>query len=105
MDGIGKHLNAILFQRGIPKKQFSKQIGLSEQQLHAILSGNSLSTLETLEKISTALDVPTDFFLQDYGKQFLIFAIDDYFSKVDKSVAQATLDDLSYLLNEENSDG
>lgn len=105
MNGFGNQLYTVLKQKNISKVSFAKYLGISETQLHTILSGKSLSTLPMLKKIALNLDVPSDFLLQDYGKQFLIFAIDDYYSRIDKAQAQAALTNFEAIIGGEENDG
>lgn len=93
---IGEHLNNLLIQRKIVKKEFAKKLEISN--LNSILNDGSLSTLNNLSKISLFLDVPSDYFLQDFDDIFLIYAIDGYLSKLDKNVAKTILNDTLFIM-------
>lgn len=105
MNGFENQLYAVLNQKNISKVGFASLLGISETHLHAILSGKSHSTLATLKKCASILDVPSDFLLQDYGKQFLIFAIDDYYSRIDRADAQNALNNFAAVLGGDKHNG
>lgn len=84
MQGMGEVLNLILAERNMSSKDLAAELGITVQQLHYILTNQSLSTVPMLQRLSETLNVPSDYLLQDIDKMFLIYAIDDYFELIDK---------------------
>ena len=97
---VGKHINSVLNSRNRTKQESAAAIGLSKQQFHALLADKSKSTVSTLKAVSTLLDVPSDLFLQDADKWFLIAAINDYVSRIDPQKADTILAEARSLLQE-----
>ena len=92
MNDYGRQIELLLAKRNISNASFADQLGITVQQLHAILRGKSMSTVTTLEAMAKILKVPTDVLLQDIDKRFLLYAIDDYLNLIDRSRAQKSLE-------------
>ncbi|RAQ30585.1 hypothetical protein DPQ25_03580 [Hydrogeniiclostridium mannosilyticum] len=104
MNDYGRQIELLLVKRNISKAAFADKIGITVQQLHAILRGKSMSTVTTLETMAEILKVPTDVLLQDIDKRFLLYAIDDYLNLIDRSRAQKSLEYFLSILEEEKKD-
>lgn len=100
MSSFGKRINSVILKRGMTQKSIASKLTISEQQLHSILKDKSLSTIDTLRELSIALDTPSDYFLQDFDKRFIIYAIDDYLSQIDRDDAQKIIDSISTIIGE-----
>ena len=97
MNDYGRQIELLLVKRNISKAAFADKIGITVQQLHAILRGKSMSTVTTLETMAEIL-------LQDIDKRFLLYAIDDYLNLIDRSRAQKSLEYFLSILEEEKKD-
>lgn len=102
MGSFGKRINSIMLKRGTTQKSLAGKLTISEQQLHSILKDKSLSTIDTLRELSIALDTPSDYFLQDFDKRFVIYAIDDYLSQIDPDYAQRIIDSISAVIGDKD---
>lgn len=102
MNSFGKRINSIMLRRSMTQKSLANQLKISEQQLHTILKDKSLSTIDTLRDISIALDTPSDYFLQDFDRRFLIYAIDDYLSRIKQEDAQRLIENISAIIGDKN---
>lgn len=100
MSSFGKRINSVILKRGMTQKSLASKLTISEQQLHSILKDKSLSTIDTLRELSIALDTPSDYFLQDFDKRFIIYAIDDYLSQIEREDAQKVIDSISAILGD-----
>ena len=56
-------LEKIINDRGLKKNYLAKEIGLSASSMSALLHGNKKFTAEIALKLSKALNVPKDYFL------------------------------------------
>lgn len=104
MYGIGLHLDKMLTKRKMTRASLAEKLNLSVQQISSIIKNRSLTTTKNLKLMSEILDVPSDYLLQDFDKQFLVNAIDEYIEKIDKEQAQIILSDLLTLLQSEETD-
>lgn len=52
-------------ERGLTIRQLAELVGLKENRVHVICNTNS-TTLETLEKFATVLQVPVGYFFKDF---------------------------------------
>ncbi|MCI8331687.1 MAG: helix-turn-helix transcriptional regulator [Clostridiales bacterium] len=102
MSSFGKRINSVMLRRGMTQKSLASKLKISEQQLHSVLKDKSLSTIDTLRELSVALDTPTDYFLQDFDKKFLIYAIDDYLSQIERNDAQKIIENLSAIIGDKD---
>ncbi len=102
MSSFGKRINSVMLKRGMTQKSLASKLKISEQQLHSVLKDKSLSTIDTLRELSVALDTPTDYFLQDFDKKFLIYAIDDYLSQIERNDAQKIIENLSAIIGDKD---
>ena len=84
------------------QKSLASQLKISEQQLHSVLKDKSLSTIDTLRDISFVLDTPSDYFLQDFDKRFLIYAIDDYLSQIERDDARIVIEKISDIIGDKD---
>lgn len=102
MSSFGKRINSVMLKRGMTQKSLASKLAISEQQLHSILKDKSLSTIDTLRELSIALDTPSDYFLQDFDKRFIIYAIDDYLSQIERDDAQKIIDNISAIIGDKD---
>ena len=98
---IGKQLKILMALRGISKPELAKELKMSKQQLYLILENKRIGTLQTIEKIATILDVPTDLLFRDIDRKFKLFAIDDYLSCIDKEIVEDTFSNIMTILTNE----
>lgn len=102
MSSFGKRINSVMLRRGLTQKSLASKLTISEQQLHSVLKDKSLSTINTLRELSVVLDTPSDYFLQDFDKKILIYAIDDYLSQIERDDAQKIIDNISAIIGDED---
>ena len=102
MSSYGKRINSVMLRHGMTQKSLAGKLKISEQQLHSVLKDKSLSTIDTLRELSVVLDTPTDYFLQDFDKKFLIYAIDDYLSQIERDDAQKIIENISAIIGDKN---
>lgn len=102
MSSFGKRINSVMLRRGMTQKSLAGKLKISEQQLHSVLKDKSLSTIDTLNELSVALDTPTDYFLQDFDKKFLIYAIDDYLSQIERDDAQKVIENIAAMIGDKD---
>ena len=102
MSSFGKRINSVMLRRGMTQKSLAGKLKISEQQLHSVLKDKSLSTIDTLRELSVVLDTPTDYFLQDFDKKFLIYAIDDYLRQIERDDAQKIIENISAIIGDKN---
>ena len=63
------HIDSILKEKSISKKEVAKRMGLSRESLYRILSGNP--TLDNINKLASALNVPlAELFEKQKGNAF-----------------------------------
>lgn len=97
MKGIGNYIKSILNNRNISNQEMAEKLGISYKQFMNILSNKNLTTVSLLKEISDILDVPTDYLLRDFGDKFIVYAIDDYLSRLNKEDIQWLLDSFNEL--------
>ncbi|GFI55774.1 hypothetical protein IMSAG013_00825 [Clostridiales bacterium] len=102
MSSFGKRINSVMLRRGMTQKSLAAKLKISEQQLHSVLKDKSLSTIDTLRELSVVLDTPTDYFLQDFDKNFLIYAIDDYLSQIERDDAQKVIENIAAIIGDKS---
>lgn len=100
MASYGDRINYMMQKREISAVKLANELSLSKQQLYTIIKNKSLSSIDTLNDISKILDVPSDWLLQDFDRRFLVYAIDDYISKIDENKAVSLLKDLCIMFGE-----
>ena len=88
---FGSRINEMILKRQIPKGEFAKRLGLTQNQLSLILTNQSLTTVPALKEMALILDTPSDYLLQDTDKMFMIYAIDDYLSMIEKGKAKTIM--------------
>lgn len=101
-DKIGENIKKYRNMRNMSQSDLANKLLLSKRQVGEIETGNSLTSIETLADIAAILDIPIDSLFIGCNKQFLIYAIDDYLSLIDKSTIQDVLDDLNKFIEEES---
>ena len=104
MKGIGNYIKSILNNRNISNQEMAEKLGISYKQFMNILSNKNLTTVSLLKEISDILDVPTDYLLRDFGDKFIVYAIDDYLSRLNKEDIQWLLDSFNKLNKIGNTD-
>lgn len=62
MDKIVPKLKELIAERGILKSVLASKIGITKQSLYNMLGGNTAISIENLQKIAIALDVPITYF-------------------------------------------
>lgn len=102
MCSFGERIKYVMLKRGMTQKSLASKLIISEQQLSSILKDKSLSTIVTLRELSIALDTPSDYFLQDFDKRFIVYAIDDYLSKIDRDYSQKVIENISAIIGDED---
>ena len=102
MSSFGKRIKYVMLKRGMTQQSLASKLKISVQQLSSILKDKSLSTIVTLRELSIALDTPSDYFLQDFDKRFIVYAIDDYLSKIDRDYSQKVIENISAIIGDED---
>lgn len=83
-NSIGDRLTKERHKLKISKKEFAEKIGIAASQVSDVEHGVSLLSVDSLNKISKAVNAPIDVFLTGYDKRFIVYAIDDYCQRVEK---------------------
>ena len=65
MKKITEKINKLFKESNLTKKEFGRQVGVSEVTAHSILNGRQSIKVETLEKIADVLDVKMSYFFSE----------------------------------------
>ncbi len=68
MDKITDRINYYFKESNLTKKEFGKQVGVSEVTIHNILNGNQSIKVETLQKIAEVLKIEITHFFHSDGQ-------------------------------------
>lgn len=63
------NINAILKEKGFTKQMVAKRMGTTRENLYRILNGNP--TLDNLQKLASALDVPVSALFEEQKKDII----------------------------------
>ncbi|MET3697767.1 XRE family transcriptional regulator [Bacillus oleivorans] len=78
MDDIGKVIRNLRKERGVTLKQVSEKTGLSISFLSQVERGKSSVTLQSISKISDALEVSRSYFFNDHKNKNKIYRRSDH---------------------------
>ena len=98
---FGNAVKMFLDKRNIPVKDLAYELNITDEHMRLILRNKSYTTVESLKIISEKLDVPTDFLLQSFNKNFIVYAIDDYVSKLNQINSKELLSNCIEVLESE----
>ena len=82
LSGIGKQIEKIRGMRGYSRLDLAKGAGISQSRLNEIVGGKYNPRIEVLDRLAEYLDVPSDYLLVYYHRDFILFAIDDYLMRI-----------------------
>lgn len=99
---LGAQIESLRRLRGYSCSYLARQLGMAPQQLADIEKGMSYPTVAGLSAMADCLQVPADYLLRDCGRLFMVFAIESYYSRLDRSRAMTSLTLLFHLLNRQS---
>ena len=100
--GISKQILLARQRKGLSKKEVAHALGVSIVHVSDLERGNSYPSLEIFNELTALLDTPADVLLQDEHKNFLVYAIDDYMSRLDHAKANEMLQLLQRMMEKNN---
>lgn len=95
---IGEQISLARARQGLSQKELARALKISNVQISDIENGKVLPSVGVLKRLAETLDVSADDLLQDVHRNFIIYAIDDYISRLDNDKAFDILQILSDLL-------
>lgn len=98
---IGENIKAYRLKRNMSQNELAAKCSLSVRQIGEIESGNSMSSIDTLENIASVLGLPLDILFIGCDKSFLVYAIDDYLNMIDKEYVKSILNELLRIIEEQ----
>lgn len=102
LTGIHEQITLARNKKGWSKKELTQALHLSCVQVTDLEKGNSYPSFDTFYKLTEALDVSADVLLRDVHKNFLIYAIDDYISRLKLKDARHVLQTLLLMVEKAN---
>jgi transcriptional regulator with XRE-family HTH domain len=100
---IGVTIRSFRLQRGMSQGDIEKRTGLLRCYLSRVENGHTVPSLDTLQKIASALDLPlSQFFAEDTDREFLGNALSGeeirFLTQVQRYSSQLTENDRRLLL-------
>lgn len=95
---IGRQIDRVRFSRGYSRLEVAKGVSISNVRLNEIINGKYNPKVEVLDKIAEFLDVPSDYLLLQIHPDFILYAIDDYISRITPEDLNGAFCDLGMLL-------
>ena len=69
VEAFGKRLAKLIGSKGITRREFAKQAGISEVSISLYITKNKIPKLKNARAISKALDITVDELLEGTGRQ------------------------------------
>lgn len=91
---IGKQIEKIRCVRGYSRLDLAKGTGISKSRLNEIIVGKYNPRIEVLDRLAECLDVPSDYLLIYYHRDFVLFAIDDYLMRIRPAALKDIVSDM-----------
>lgn len=103
LSSIGSQIEKSRTRMGFSQREVTDKANFSTSLLAKFENGETTPSLDSLCRIAEIVDIPLDLLLQNCHPDFLIYTIDDYFSRI--SVEKAS--EVSHIilnLMEKNTD-
>lgn len=83
--GLNEQITSARNRKGYSQKEIAAALHISNVQISDLENGESNPSFETFYKLANILEIPADVLLQDVHKNFLVYAIDDYISRLNQA--------------------
>lgn len=64
---FGKQLKKILFEKSLSQQDLANKLGVGQQMISFWITGRRMPTVESISKVSAALDMPINYFIENAG--------------------------------------
>ena len=100
LSGVGKQIEAVRRIRGFNRLRVAQESDISKTRLDEIINGRYDPKIEIVDQIAKGLDIPSDYLLIPYHRDFMAFAVDGYLARIDPMLLKDTLSDVWVLIND-----